>query len=165
MTRNAKTVWVVAIVAAVVVLLTLAWFGRDLIQGRAKTITCSDGPRRTIDIRDFVTKHSAYSVELEADIANKAKFSGKVSPIQLQQISESVQSANEFRKYVVAGYDSCAITNAQYALYGARFQALDSLSRQINDLTAKSELSSDEEAQISNLIQQYGELAGKLGTE
>jgi hypothetical protein len=104
-------------------------------------------------------------MELEADIANKAKFSGKVSPIQMQQVSESVRSANEFRKYVVAGYNSCAITNAQYALYGARFQALDSLSRQINELVAKSELSSGEKAQISNLIRQYGELAGKLGTE
>ncbi len=163
MRRHAKTVWVVAIAA--VVLVILAWFGRDLIQGRAKTITCTDGPRRTIDIRDFVTKYSGYSVELEADIAKKAKFSGKVSPIQLQQLSESVQSANEFRKYVVAGYNSCAITNAQYALYGTRFQALDSLSRQINNLTAKSELPSGGKAQISNLIQHYGELAGKLGTE
>jgi hypothetical protein len=162
-TRNAKTVWVVAIAAAA--LLALAWFGRDLIERGGKTVACSDGPRRTIDIRDFVTKYSAYSVELEADIPNKAKFSGKVSPVQLRQLSESVQTANEFRKYVVAGYNSCAITNPQYALYGARFQALDSLSRQINELAAKSELSSGEKAQVSNLIREYGELVGKLGTE
>jgi hypothetical protein len=163
MTKNAKTVSIVAIVAVFFVILAcVAW---AIIRGIPKTHTCSDGPRQTIDIRDFVTTYSAYSVELEANMGDKAKFSGKVSPVQLQQLSESVQSANEFRKYVVAGYNSCAIANAQYARYGARFQALDSLSRQINDLSAKPELSSGEKTQIANLIQKYGELAGKLGAE
>jgi hypothetical protein len=161
-TKNAKAVSLAAIAAVFLVVLIV--IGRDVLLRRG-TVDCGDGPRPTIDIRDFTTQYSAYSVELEASVADKGKISTKLNPTQLQQISEAMQSAREFRKYVVAGYNSCAVTKAQYGQYGARFQALDGLAREINELTGKPSLRQEETTKLAGLISQYGDLARKLSTE
>jgi hypothetical protein len=155
---------VLAVIAAVVVVVVF-FIARDIFLGRHAPFDCGDGPRRTIDIRDFTTQYSAYSLELEASVADKARISTKVNPIQLQQLSEAIQNARDFRQYVVAGYNSCAVTKAQYAQYGARFQALDNLAREINQLTASPSSSQGEMAKLGALISQYGQLARKQGTQ
>jgi len=162
MNKNAKIVSVVAIAAAVVVV--AIYVGYDLWRGRQRCFDCGDGQRCTIDSRQFATQYSAYSFALEASVNDKAKISAKIDPVKLQKLSEATQSAREFRQYVVAGFNSCAITKIQYGQLGARFQAMDNLAREINELTAKPSLSKDERARLANLIDQYGELAGKLGT-
>ena len=153
MNKNAKVVSIAAIVALI------------LFLRRHGCFDCGDRQRCTIDARDFTTKYSAYSLELEASVADKAKVSTRINPVQLQQLSEAMQSARDFRQFVVAGYNSCAVSKAQYGQYGARFQALDNLAREINGLTGKSSLSQDESARLASLISQYGELAHKLGTD
>lgn len=163
MTRNAKAVALAAIGTAILLVIVVS--ARDLILRRHGSFDCGDGPRRTIDIRDFTTQSSAYSVELEANLAEKAKISTKLNPVQLQHLSEAVQQAQEFRKYVVAGYNSCAVTKAHYEQYGTRFQALDSLARRIDELAAKPSLTPEETASLAALVSQYGDLARKLGTE
>jgi hypothetical protein len=162
-TKQSKTVSLAVIGA--VLLTVLAFVCRDVYLKRQETLDCGDGPRRRIDIRDFTTQYSAYSVELEASVADKAKISTKLSPQQLRQISEALQNAREFRLYVVAGYDSCAIDKTQYGQLGRRFQALDNLAREIDALTAKPSLAEEEKAKLAALIGQYGELVGKLGKE
>ena len=159
MTKNTKTVVLTSIVAAILIIVTFVM--RDLWLN-PKTITCSDGPRRTIDTRDFNTKYWAYSVQFEASVADKAKFSGKLEPVQLQQLSEAMQSANEFRKLVVHGYNACAISGARYDQVGARFQTLDSLSREMDTLAKKSNLTPAEQSQLGNLTKQYIETSRKL---
>ena len=163
MTKNVRRVSLVAISAAVFIVLLL--LGRDIFLRRPGSPDCGDGPRRTIDIRDFATQYSVYSVELEASVADKAKLSVKLSPAQLEQLSEAMQSAREFRTYVVAGYNSCAVTKAQYSQYGAKFQALDSLAHEINELTEKPSLGPEETAKLAELIGQYGDVAQRLGRE
>ena len=95
--------------------LALIIFGWDLYQKRMVCVACSDGKHCRIDMRDFVTTHSVYSVELEATLGRRKDFSGrlKIDPVQLTSLSESLQRANEFRKYLVAGYNSCAIRRRQ----------------------------------------------------
>ena len=163
MTKNTRTVLLAALGAGFV--LRLVFVGRDLFRASPKTIECDDGSRQTIDIRDFVTQYSAYSVEFEATMGAKAKFSGKLDPVQLQQLSESLQHANEFRKFLVAGYNSCAITKAQYAQYGTRFQAMDGLSRQIDSMVSKPELAGTDRATLEDLVQQYIELSQRLAAK
>jgi hypothetical protein len=161
--RNAKIVSIAAIVA--VILITTILVVRDMWLRHQKCFDCGDGQRCLIDVRDFTTKYSAYSLELEASVADKAKISTKLNPLQLQQLSEAMQSARDFRQYVVAGYNSCAVSKAQYNQFGARFQALDNLAREINALAGRSSLSPDESARLAALIGQYGDLAHKLGTD
>jgi hypothetical protein len=162
MTKNTKTVSLVIIAGVLVVLMVL--IGRDIFLRRSETLNCEDGIRHRIDIRDFSTQFAAYSLELEANIADKASISTKLSPVQLQQMSEAMQNAQEFRKYVVAGFNSCAITKTQYARLGARFQALDNLAREINEITKHATLSSEDQIRLTGLTAKYGELARKLGS-
>ena len=159
MSRNSKTIWLVSIVA--VVLLAILFIGRDLFLSRSGDIDCDDGRRKTIDIRDFITQYSAYSVELEAAVSEK-KLSAKLNPVQLQQLSESLQHANEFRKFLVAGYNACAVSKKQYSEYGATFQAMDSFSRQINTISAKPVLNEQESAELGSLVKQYVNLSEQL---
>jgi hypothetical protein len=162
-TRNTKAVWLTG--AGVLVLVVSIVVGRDLFLRRQKTFDCGDGQRRSIDIRDFTTQYSAYSWELEASFKDTAKISAKINPVQLQQLSESVQNARDFRQYVVAGYNSCALTKAQYGQYGAKFQALDNLAREINELLAQPSPSTDAKTKLGSLITEYGVLSRKLATE
>lgn len=162
MNKNARIVSVIAILAVIVIV--CIYFGTDLLKGRRRCFDCGDGQRCTIDMRQFATQYSAYSVALEASVNDKAKVSAKIDPAQFQKLSEATQSAREFRQYVVAGFNSCAITKTQYGQFGARFQAMDNLAREINELTAKPSLSEDEHARLADLIDQYRDLAGKLGS-
>ena len=163
MTKNAKTISLAAIAAVIVIVVIVV--GRDMFIGRQHEFNCEDGPRRAIDIRDFATRYSAYSLDLEATVKDKVKVGTKIAPLQLQQLSEAVQNSQEFRKYVVAGYNSCAIKKTQYAEYGTRFQALDGLAREINQLTGSSSLSPEQSKNLTTLIAQYTELARQAGSQ
>ena len=159
MSTNSKIIWLASIGA--VVFVAIVWIGSNLYLYRSRDLECEDGPRKTIDIRDFLTQYSAYSVQLEAAVNDK-KLSAKLDPVQLQQLSESLQHANEFRKFLVAGYNACAVSKKQYTEYGMTFQAMDNLSRQINTSSAKPELNSQESATLANLVKQYVNLTRQL---
>lgn len=163
MTKNTKAISLAVLGATLVIVVIVV--SRDMMLRRPHEFECGDGPRRSIDMRDFATKYSGYSVELEANVQDKAKVSTKVAPVQLQQLTDALQNAQEFRKFVVAGYNSCGITKAQYSEYGARFQALDALAREINQLTASPMRSPEQDKNLASLIVQFAKLARKAGAE
>ena len=157
--KNEKTVWLVGIAAVFVLLLVYVAYDLYLRTGGE---ICGDG-RIRIDMREFTTQYSVYAVEFEASLGDKGKVSGKLNPTVLQQVSESIQTLNEFRKGLVAGYNACAIDKEALGDYLVRFQALDSLSRQINVLLEKSQLSESETSQLQGLTQQFIEQSRKVG--
>jgi len=163
MTKNEKTAWIVLVVA--VVILAAGYGGWDLWIRHQRCFDCGDGQRCTIDARQFATQYSAYSLQLEATLNDKQKLSAKLDPVELNKLSEAMQNANEFRKYVVNGFNSCAVSKAQYEKLGRRFQALDSMAREISELAAKPSLSSDEQAKLAGLITEYGTTARQLASE
>lgn len=163
MTKNAKTVAVVTIGS--VVALALIFVARDLRLRSKDIVHCADGSHPTIDIRDFTTQYWTYSVKLEATVADKAKVSTELDPKLLAQVSEALQEANEFRKYVVAGYNACAISSAQYIQLESRFKSLDKMALEINSLVSKPSLSPGENKQLASLISQYGDLARQRGSQ
>ena len=150
-TRHVKAV-LITLIAAALVIASMLVLGR---RHQARVVACSDGPRQTIDLSDFETRYSGYSLQFQASIQDAGKFEGKISPIQLQQISDSLQSANEFRKFLVAGYDSCAVTGTEYSQYATRYQALDGLARQIVFLADRPQISPQEEAKLAEMTEQY----------
>jgi hypothetical protein len=163
MNKNSRAV-ALAVIAATLIL-AMAYFLWDS-RLRGGVVHCPDGSSHPkIDIRDFTTRYWAYSAKLEVSIDNKTKMSTQLDPKTLDQASQALQSTREFRKYVVAGYDSCAITPERYERLGARFQALDSLAQQIDSLISQQSLSLDEKEKNANLIKQYGDLARQLGSE
>ena len=96
-------------------------------------------------------------------MGDKGEFSGKIDPVQLQSLTEAAQQSNEFRKFLVAGYNACAISKAQYAEFGARFQTLDGLARQIDNLVAKGSLDEQGKQALADLVSRYGEVTAGLG--
>lgn len=162
MTKSSKTVAIAAIGAAVLV--TGVFVARDLLLRRS-IVRCPDASHPTIDLRDFTTRYWTYSVKLEASVADKAKVSTELEPKTLEEVSDALQEAREFRKYIVAGYNSCAITQAQYGQLETRFRALDALAREINTLLSKPALSQEESTKVAGLVGQYGDLAKQLGSQ
>jgi hypothetical protein len=156
MTRNTRIVAIAAIPA--ILIIVLIWLGSQYCLFSARIAHCSDGEHPTVCMRDFTTQYWAYSIKLKATLKNKSEASSELSPETLSSLSEALQDANEFRKYVVAGYNSCAITPAQYSGLGDRAHRLDGLAREINALLAKPALSEDEGKALITLIKQYSDL-------
>jgi hypothetical protein len=161
MRSQAEKVIITLIGAVVLVIITFVI--RDIYLRSNESIQCADGPRNKIDIRDFSTTYWTYAVNFEASLADKAKFSGKLDPTQLQQLSEATQQAQEFRKFLVAGYNVCAISKGQFESFGQSFYALDSLSRQIDSLASRPSLSGSDKIALNRLIREYGDLVNRLG--
>jgi len=146
---------------AVFLLIAAVLIARDFIEKRGETLDCGKGDmRRAIDLRDFTTRYWAYSVEFEASIVNRGKLATRLEPLQLQQLSEAMQQGREFRQFVVAGYNGCAITKTQYADYGTQFQVLDGLAQQISTLAAQPSVDS---ARLAELVHQYIKQSLALG--
>ena len=161
-TRLNKTLVLAAL--GTIAFLAVLYVGYDVYQGRAQSIDWDDGRRLTIDLRRFGVQYSEYSVALEVTGGVNA-LSGKVKldPVQLQQLSESRQRALDFQKYVVAGYNACAISKAKFQEYVPRFEALDGLARQISEITAKPDANAAAQSQLALLVKQYVELSKDLG--
>jgi len=149
---NSSTKSVALVVVVVALIAILAFIFKDNL---APAVQCNDGMRKPINIDNFTTQYWAYSAEFEANIAEKGKLFGKLDPTQRQALSDASQQANEFRKFVVAGFNRCAITKLQYGEFGSRFQQLDSLSRRIDDLAAVPNPTESDKAWLSQLIDEY----------
>ena len=148
----------------VFVIVAAGWLARDLYLRRNGPFNCGDGPRRRIDIRDFTTQYSAYSVELEAKV-KEASVSAKLTPVQLRQISDANQLNRDFMQYVVAGYNSCAISKLDYGRFENRFRALDSMAKEIDQVLSGTNSSRSEEDRVGDLIRQYTDLVRKAGSD
>lgn len=151
MTKNTRIVSVAGIFAAVVIVLVLIY----VHQRAPKTIQCDDGPRLTINVDDFNNKYWAYSYQFEVNLIDRLKVSAKIQPVQLQKLSEALQQTAEFRKYLVAGYNSCALPKHRFEEYGIRFQTLDEISRELDPLLSREKLSDAEAEQLRKLIAEY----------
>jgi len=163
MTKNDRIFGIVAILTLAVVVLGVIYVANDWHKSKTQCFDCGDGQRCTIDTRQFATKYSTYSLELEANIKDVNKISAKIDPVQLQTLTEAMQSGDEFRKYLVHGFNSCAITKEQYAQMGGTYQAMDGIAREISQQINKADLSQSERKNLAQLIVRYGELSRNLG--
>ena len=157
----------VPLVALLVIIaaLILTFIGRDVWLRRSPSLNCGDGPRRSIDMRDFSTEDFRYTVAIEAEIKGEGKLSAKLTPEEAQKLSEAIQRERDFQRYLVAGYNACAITKQEYAQDGKRFEALNGLAAEIDRLSDKSSLTGPESRELSAAISKYSEIATNLSNE
>lgn len=160
MTKTQKQLFVLGFVTlAVCVVGYLAW---DSSQRNGSTRMCQDGPHGKIDLRDFSTRYSQWSFTFEAEIQSRGKIAAGLNEKQIQQLSEAILQANQFRQYVVAGFNACAITSIQFAQYGAALQAIDSMERQIHQLVIQASRNEKDSSQLDKLILEVVAASEKL---
>ncbi len=155
--------WVIVIVALGVALVSfLVW---DAYLRNRGVIVCDDGKRRLIDTREFETKYWAYNILLEASLSDTQKLTAKLEPKQLEELSESLKYANEFRKFLVHSFNACAVNKAAYFDYEAKFVQLDALARQINELAGQHEIRLGANDLLAKLTKQYVDVSNQLAQE
>lgn len=143
--------------------IVLGYWTRDWILRRGAPLHCDDGDRRMIDMREFAVHYSAYAFTFEAKLGVRSSLAGKLTPVQLSALNDAAQQVAEFRKLLVAGYNSCALSREQFVSSGLRVQALDGLSRQIDHLVGGPGLSSENRLKVTSLVDEYIRQAGRLG--
>jgi hypothetical protein len=73
----------------------------------------------------------------------------------LQNAYESTQNWDQFLKGLVVGYNSCAISKADYAKILQRYQAVEAISNNLSQLLQKSPLTQQDGETAKRLIEQY----------
>jgi hypothetical protein len=158
---NASIVAIAAILAFTI--LIIAWIYRPQPVKPLGQVPCPDGSYRSlIDAGKFDTQYWAYSIKLEASLSEKEKLSAALEPQVLHQLSEAVQQGNEFRKWLVYSYNACAIPQREYDDYGAGFQGLDNVARNLQESIEKGVHTAADRAGIAALAKTYVQLAQAL---
>ena len=82
--------------------------------GAQKKITCQDGDHYLTDIKQIAIQYEGQSLKGTLSSLSILGASLSSEPKKLQEASETTQLWNEFIKALVVGFNSCAITKAQY---------------------------------------------------
>jgi hypothetical protein len=152
---------VVLIVAALVGLFKIL----DYLDHRPRRVRCGSEDRWTVDSRQFEMTYSAYSYELKVSLDQKHQIESKITPVQVRQLSDAMQSASQHRSAVVASYNACIISSDDFRNMESQFQALDGLGRQIEAFLGRSTLSSSEVSVLSGLVEDYITTANRFSSE
>lgn len=159
-----SSVKIAMIFVAGVVLLVSLYFLLDFWKYRPHTIQCADGERQTIDYRVIQLKYSANKISLEVEVMNKLKLRPEIDPQVLQIAVESTQEWDQFLKGLVAGFNSCAVNKADYALILQRYKRMEDTSKNLSQLLQKSTLTQQDVETATQLIKQYSSLSQELFT-
>jgi len=146
----------------VVIGLAVLFVVSNLLQTQGGTIECEDGVRHRMDMRNFANEFWVYSTTLEVTLGENQLIKVNLDPKVIQQLSESMQQAKEFRKWLAASFNACGITKKQNQSYGIKYHTLDNLSNQINDLLNRDKLSEVEGGNLDRLIQEYLNISRNL---
>ena len=79
-----------------------------------KKVTCADGDRIIIDVKEISIKYDASSFAGTLSSLSVLGARLEVAPKKLQEAAVATQQWDEFLKGLAAGYNSCAITKQQY---------------------------------------------------
>ncbi len=150
-----STLKLVLIILISLTLLSVVYLGLDYWKGRPRTIHCEDGDRQTVDFRDLQMKYSGNKISLEVEVMNRLKLRPEIDSKVLQRAYESTQNWDQFLKGLVAGYNSCAISKADYAKILQRYQAVEAISKNLSQLLQKSPLTQQDGEMAKRLIEQY----------
>lgn len=157
MDKNQKTVLMSAIGAVFfLVLIYLAY----LIVAQNNTLACPDGTKRVrLNVRAFETQYSVSTLQLGAKLSEDKSFTADLGAKQLQQMSEAVQLARLHMQALADGYNACAISQEQFNKSRDRFQQMEGIAAEINGISGKDKLTTEDQVRLSNLVNEYIQLS------
>jgi hypothetical protein len=152
-TKNQRNVYVA--IAGTAVILTVVLLTYHLIE-RNNQVPCPDGVKRVrLDSGAFQTKYSANTLRLEINLKDQKSFATELGAKQLQQMSEAVQLARLNMKALADGFNACAVSPEEFNSSRNRFQRMESIAGEVNALSARPRLTSDDQALLSKLVDEY----------
>lgn len=146
-----------ALVAFLAVLLAV-W---NLAVHASRRIECADGARRTIDLADFRSPDWAYRGAIELKSRDRA-LSARLDPVLLATLSESAQKARDWRLFLVASYNSCAVSKADYLRLVGRHEEISTLERAIDERLRATASHPADTAELERLIDRYHQVTSSL---
>jgi hypothetical protein len=146
-----------ALVAFLAILLA-AW---NLAVHASRRIECADGTRRTIDLADFRSPDWAYRGAIELKSRDR-ELSARLDPVLLSTLSESAQKARDWRLFLVASYNSCAVSKADYLRLSGRNEELATLERAIDERLRAAASRPADAAELEQLIDHYHQVVLSL---
>ncbi len=162
MKSSVKIVFIIVVSIALVAVVCLSL---DYWKNRPRIIHCDDGERQTIDYRDLQINYSGNKISLEIEVMDKLKLRPEIDPQVLQMAYESTQNWDQFLKGLVVGYNSCAISKADYAVILQRYKLMEETSKNLSQLLRKSLLTEGDVETAKRLIQQYSFTSQELFTQ
>jgi hypothetical protein len=160
-----STVKIVFIIVVSMALIAVVYLSLYYWKNRPRSINCDDGERQTIDYRDFQINYSGNKISLEIEVMDKLKLRPEIDPQVLQMAYESTQNWDQFLKGLVVGYNSCAISKADYAVILQRYKIVEETSKNLSQLLRKSPLTQQDMETAKRLIQQYSSTSQELFTQ
>lgn len=156
MTKHSRNVTLIGFAAAILLaggVLAFKWADRT-----GDTFDCGDGLRRRTDIGDFVTKYSGYAVQFEGEIHDQGKIAASLGDTHLRAINEAVEMRREMLKFVIAGYNACAVSRQKFATLIPLFQTMDGLEKRISALA----VAGSNGPALNAVIQEYVAVSAEL---
>jgi len=153
MDRNQKTVFLTLL--GTVVLLVAASFAY-FISKREGVVHCPDGSSHgRMNADQFETRYTGYSAKLQAKLSEKNDFAAEFGTQKLQEMSEALQLARLHLQALVAGYDVCAVDEKEFNNARNRYQQMEDIAHEVNDLSSHAPLTIAEETRVKQLIEEY----------
>lgn len=163
-TIKTSTAKIIYPIIASLTLIVLVYLVMDFWKHRPRTIQCSDGERQTTDYRDLQLEYSSKKISLiEIELMDELKVRLlELDPKVLQRAFESTQGWDQFLKGLVTGYNSCAVSKADYALILQRYKAMEDIATNLSKLLQRKTLTGQELESAKQLINQYHALSRNL---
>jgi hypothetical protein len=153
---------IVFLIVASVVLLSVFYLILDYRKHRTRTVQCDDGERQTIDFKELQIEYSSKKISLDIEVIDKLRIRHEIDPKVLQIAFESTQNWDQFLKGLIGGYNSCAVSKANYALMLQRYKGMEDISRSLSQLFKKNRLTHQDVEMAEQLIKQYSSISQEL---
>jgi hypothetical protein len=153
---------IVFLIVASVVLLSVFYLILDYWKHRTRTVQCDDGERQTIDFKELQIEYSSKKISLDIEVMKKLRMRPEIDPKVLQIAFESTQNWDQFLKGLIVGYNSCAVSKADYALMLQRYKGMEDILKSLSQLLKKNSLTKEDAEAATQLIKQYSSLSREL---
>ena len=108
-----------------------------------------------LDTQAFETQYSANTLQLEISMKSKLALTAELGPKQLQKMTEAVQLARLHLQSLADGYNACVVSQSEFNDSRNRFQRMEAIAGEINQITSRRSLTADDQKHIAKLIDDY----------
>jgi hypothetical protein len=153
MDRNQKTVFLGGLLTVILLALGSYIFFR---LKSTDVVHCPDGTTHPkMDAAGFATEYTGYSAKLQAKLNEKGDFSAELGTQKLQEMSEAMQQARLHMQSLAEGYNACAVDPSEFNDARNRYQRMEDIARQINEISSHIPLKTEDEVRLKQLIDEY----------